>query len=282
MVITAVPTPFTTSGQLDLEALTSILAELNDHVDAVLMAGTTGEFPALADAERLELFAAAKSVLGSERVIAHIGHGSARQVIALGRAAVDVGIERFAILTPYYLPTDDAGVLRWYTNIAEALGDHELFGYVFPERTGVEVGPEIARQILALPGMAGLKLSGSPSDKISDFAAVLGDEQRLYSGNDARMVETLSAGGHGVVSGVSSAFPQLFGALRRSISEERGDIGALSEQVSQVVRFVGPSLPRLLLALRLRTGRGWAGRMSGPLVDQATRDAIRQLVDQHA
>lgn len=280
MLISAVPTPFTEAGDLDLDALTSLLTELNDHVDAVLMAGTTGEFPALDDDERLQVFTTAHSILGSERTIAHIGHASVRQVINLGLAAADAGIERFAILTPYYLPTDAEGIIRWYAEISAALGDHELYGYLFPERTGVEVGPETARQIMELPGMAGLKLSGASSEKISDFAAVLGEGQKLYSGNDGRLLETLAAGGHGVVSGVSSAFPDVFGALRTAIAEERDDTGDLSESVSQVVRLVGPSLSRLLLALRLRTGRDWAGRMSGPAIDQETAALIRRLVHQ--
>ena len=282
MVISAVPTPFTDAGDLDLPALDTILAELDDHLDAVLMAGTTGEFPALSDDERLQLFATASGVLGTDRVIAHIGHGSTRQVIALGQAALDIGITRFAILTPYYLPTDDVGVVSWYERISNAFGDHELYGYLFPERTGVEVAPDTARQILSLPGMAGLKLSGSPSDRIGDYAAVLGEGQRLYSGNDARLLETLAAGGHGVVSGVSSAFPQLFGDLRTAVAEERDDQGKLAESVAEVVRLVGPSLPRLLLAQRLRTGSDWAGRMSGPVIDRETVAWIRQRVTQGA
>ncbi|MGW5359298.1 dihydrodipicolinate synthase family protein [Actinopolymorpha pittospori] len=277
LVITAVPTPFVDDGAIDLRALESLLAELSPQVDGVLMAGTTGEFPALSDDERVRLFEVAVSTLGPARVIGHIGHASGYQVRRLAEASLAVGVRRFALLTPYYLPTDATGVLRWYADVSKDLGEYAIYPYFFPERTGLVVEPDLARDVMALPGMAGLKVSGAAAARIAEYAGVLGANQRLWSGSDGELPSVLGAGGHGVISGVSAAFPDLFGRLRAAVATSQG-LPEVQDDVERAVRLVGPSISRLLLALRLRTGSAWAGRMSGPAVDEETAEAIRAVV----
>lgn len=278
LVITAVPTPFTDDGAVDLGALESLLAELSPRVDGVLMAGTTGEFPALSDDERVRLFEIAVSALGAGRVIAHIGHASGYQVRRLAEASLAVGVRRFALLTPYYLPTDAPGVLRWYADVSRDLDGYEIYPYLFPERTGLVVEPDLVREVMTLPGMAGLKVSGAAAARVADYVGVLGVGQRLWSGSDGELPSLLGAGGHGVISGVSAAFPDLFARLRAAVATAQGSVPEAQNDVEQAVRLVGPSISRLLLALRLRTGSPWAGRMSGPSVDEETVEAIRAAV----
>src|SRR5699024_11778495 len=105
-IITASPIPFTPAGEVDQQTFTASLEAIHPHVDGALIAGTTGEFPALDDAERIALFRRAADVLGADRGIAHLGHGSTRQVLRLAEQAADLGLTRFALLSPYYLPTD--------------------------------------------------------------------------------------------------------------------------------------------------------------------------------
>ena len=104
VVFSAVPTLFGSDGELDLTANRALYAQLAGLVDGLFVAGTTGEFPALDDAERLSLFELALAAAGPDRVIAHIGAPDARHAARLAQAAIGLGATRLAAITPYYLP----------------------------------------------------------------------------------------------------------------------------------------------------------------------------------
>lgn len=281
-IISAVPVPFTTDGGLDLPEFEAALRAIDAHVDGVLIAGTTGEFPALDDSERVELFRQAAAVLGSERVIAHLGHGSTRQVLRLAEATAAEGITRFALLSPYYLPTDDDGVVAFYRALTEAYPHASVYAYLFPERTGMDVSVDVLRRILELPGMVGVKLSGGATTRLSEYAAVLPEGQELYSGDDSTLPFVLAEGGTGIVSGVSSAFPETFSALVRAL--ETGDADAIERAQAAavcVVGLAGPTITRLKAALAARSGAAWASRMALPVVDAELHSQIAAAVAQH-
>jgi 4-hydroxy-tetrahydrodipicolinate synthase len=265
-IISAVPVPFTADGSLDLATYDAAIAAIAPHVGGALVAGTMGEFPALDDDERVELFRRAADLMGTERVIAHLGHGSSRQVLRLAGAVAAIGIRRFALLSPYYLPTDDDGVVQFFRALTEAHPQAEVYAYLFPERTGMDVSPATLGRVLALPGMVGVKLSGVAAARLPEYAAVLGPDHELYSGD------------------VSSAFPETFAALARALdagSSEAPQSTDLQAVVEEIVPLAGSTITRLKAAMSARDGAPWASRMSLPAVDDATRKAIRAAVETH-
>ncbi|WP_277209153.1 dihydrodipicolinate synthase family protein [Isoptericola croceus] len=280
-IISAVPVPFTQAGDLDLATYDAALAAIAPHVGGALVAGTTGEFPALDDGERVELFRRAVEALGPGRVVAHLGHGSTRQVLRLADAVAALGIRRLALLSPYYLPTDDAGVIAFFRALTEAHPQAEVYAYLFPERTGMNVSPTALAAVMRLPGMVGVKLSGGAAARLPEYAAVLAPGQELYSGDDATLPQVLAAGGTGVVSGVSSAFPVTFAALARALDANDPAAEGLQQVVRTIVPLVGPTIPRLKAAMAARDGAAWASRMALPAVDDATLTAIRDAIAAH-
>jgi len=86
-VITAVPTPFTESGDLDLVAARELFGFVARTTGRMFVAGTTGEFPALTDAERLSLIKTALDVAGTRRVLVHVGAADAHRARLLTEAA---------------------------------------------------------------------------------------------------------------------------------------------------------------------------------------------------
>jgi len=280
-IVSAVPVPFLADGTVDGDTFDATLEAIAPHVGGALIAGTTGEFPALEDDERIDLFRRAAAGLGAERVIAHLGHASSRQVLRLADRTAEIGIHRFALLTPYYLPTDDDGVVDFFRALSAARPEAQVYAYLFPERTGLHVEPETLRRIMALPGVVGVKLSGAAAARHADYAAVLEDGQELYSGDDGTLPQVLAAGGTGVVSGVSSAFPETFATLAAALDGQDPDAGRLQDVVRRIVALVGPTVPRLKAALSARSGAEWCSRMSLPAVDEETRSDIRAVVAEH-
>lgn len=281
-VISALPVPFTTEGEVDVAAYEEMLEEVGPYVAGALVAGTTAEFPALEDTERIDLFRRAVTQLGADRVIAHVGHGSTRQVLRMADATTDLGIRRMALLTPYYLPTDDDGVVTFFEALTTAHPEADVYAYLFPERTGMTVGPAALARVMALPGLRGVKLSGGAAAELTTLRGALQDGQELYSGDDSTLPFVLEQGGHGVVSGVSSAFPQVFAALTEAL--DGGDpaaVEAAQQTARKVVGLTGPTISLLKVALRARTGRPWASRMALPGVDDGLRREIESAVERH-
>ena len=83
----AVPTLFDGDGEVDAGANRALYKFVAGLLDGLFVAGTTGEFPALDDAERLSLIELALAEAGPDRVIAHIGAPDARHSARLARAA---------------------------------------------------------------------------------------------------------------------------------------------------------------------------------------------------
>ena len=223
----------------------------------MLVAGTTGEFPALEDAERLSLFELALAEAGPDRVIAHIGAPDARHALRLARAAVALGATRIAAITPYYLPARPDELAGHYRRIRDAVPGPELYAYIFPERTGLAVPPSLFAEVAQAAGLAGAKISGSASADLAGYVAAA-PGLRIFSGNDANPWATMRAGGAGVISGRSSAYPEVYAALCKSTPGS--DPGA-QERLDRIVAL-GASIGRIKHALGVRGLAGTAARMT--------------------
>ena len=257
VVYSAVPTLFGPDGELDPGANRALYRLLTGLVDGMLVAGTTGEFPSLEDAERLSLFELALAEAGPDRVIAHIGAPDARHAIRLARAAVALGATRIAAITPYYLPARPDELAGHYRRIRDAVPGSELYAYIFPERTGLAVAPSLFAEVAQAAGLAGAKISGSASADLAGYVAAA-PGLRIFSGNDANPWATMRAGGAGVISGRSAAYPEVYAALCKSTPGS--DPGA-QERLDRIVAL-GASIGRIKHALGVRGLAGTAARMT--------------------
>jgi 4-hydroxy-tetrahydrodipicolinate synthase len=257
VVYSAVPTLFGPDGELDPGGNRALYRLIAGLVDGMLVAGTTGEFPALEDAERLSLFELALAEAGPARVIAHIGAPDTRHAIRLARAAVALGATRLAAITPYYLPARPDELAGHYRRIRDAVPDPDIYAYIFPERTGLAVPPPLFAEVAQAAGLAGAKISGSASADLAGYVAAA-PGLRIFSGNDANPWATMRAGGAGVISGRSAAYPEVYAALVKSTPES--DPGA-QERLDRIVAL-GASIGRIKHALGVRGLAGTAARMT--------------------
>ncbi|CAM03873.1 4-hydroxy-tetrahydrodipicolinate synthase [Saccharopolyspora erythraea NRRL 2338] len=280
-VITAVTTPFQPDGDLDLAAARQLYRFAGQHTGQLLVGGTTGEFPALTIDERMSLLDAALEVAGAEGVIAHVGTADAHNAAQLTRASVRAGARRLAALTPYYLPATPEELHAYFGAVRDAAGDAEIFAYLFPERTGLEVSPELCAELAAAHGLAGVKLSGAASRRVREHVAAAPEGFEVYSGNDRELGGVLAAGGEGTVSGCSAALPEPFLELAEAIRTGR-DTGEVQQRVDRVVAALGPSIGRIKCAQRLRGLPAGESRMTVADPDAETESLIKDLVAENA
>jgi 4-hydroxy-tetrahydrodipicolinate synthase len=261
VVFSAVPTLFTGDGEVDHGANRELYKLVAGLVDGLFVAGTTGEFPALDDAERLSLFELAIAEAGPDRVIAHVGAPDARHAGRLARAAAGLGISRIAAITPYYLPARDDELVTHYCRIRDAAPGPELYAYLFPERTCLRVPPPLFARVAAAVGLAGAKVSGSAAADLGGYLEAA-PGARIFSGDDSDPAATMRAGGAGLVSGRSAAYPEVYAALIAAL--DGGDSDAAARHQGRLGRIValGASVGRLKHALHLRGIGGTAARMT--------------------
>jgi 4-hydroxy-tetrahydrodipicolinate synthase len=305
VVFSAVPTLFDGDGELDLDANRALYKFAAGQLDGLFVAGTTGEFPALDDAERLSLFELALAVAGPYRVIAHVGAPDARHAGRLARAAVALGVSRIAAITPYYLPARHDELTAHYRHIRDAAPDSELYAYIFPERTCLHVPPALFAQVAAAAGLAGAKVSGSAAAELAGYVAAA-PGLRIFSGDDSNPAAAMRAGGAGVISGRSSAYPEVYAALtaahradaahgagpagvtqpERCGSEtaitvtlpQRSDGAGQQQQTLDRIVALGASIGRIKHALQLRGFGRSTARMTVDPPDPETADAIAAQV----
>ena len=269
VVFSAVPALFGVTGELDLDANRALYKLVAGLVDGLFVAGTTGEFPALEDEERLALFELALAEAGPDRVIAHIGAPDARHASRLADAAVALGARRIAAITPYYLPARPDELANHYGHIRAAVPGPELYAYIFPERTGLHVPPPVFAQVADVAGLAGAKVSGSASAELAGYVAAA-PGLAIFSGNDANPAAAMRAGAAGVISGRSSAYPEVYAALRDETRRHRPEE---QERLDRIVAL-GASIGRIKHALAERGLAGPTARMTVDPPDQATAAAI--------
>lgn len=262
-LISAVPTLFDTDGTVDLAANRALYMHVSGLLDGLLVAGTTGEFPALSDDERLSLATAALDVAGPSRVIVHVGAPSAFQAARLARAAVSLGATRLAAITPYYLPVRPDDLAPYYRAVRAAAPAATLYAYIFPERTGVHVPATLFATMAGQAGLAGAKISGSASDLVSSYVAAAPGLE-FYCGDDSAPARSMAAGAAGVISGRSSAYPEAYASGGQ-------------ERIDEIVAL-GASIGRIKHALRLRGFGSGTARMPADPPDEATAEAIAALV----
>jgi 4-hydroxy-tetrahydrodipicolinate synthase len=268
VVFSAVPTLFGHEGELDPEANRALYKFAGALVDGLFVAGTTGEFPALDDTERLSLFELALAEAGPDRVIAHIGAPDARHAIRLARAAVALGATSIAAITPYYLGARPDELISHYARIRDAVPDPAFYAYIFPERTGLRVSPALFARAAQAAGLAGAKVSGSAAAELAGYVAAA-PGLRIFSGDDAHPAATMRAGGAGVISGRSSAYPEVYAALRADPD---------AQAVLDRIVALGASIGRLKYALRLRGVGTSVARMAVDAPDPETAAAIAAQV----
>ena len=219
---TALVTPFR-NGALDKPAFLRLLhRQIDGGVDALVVAGTTGESPTLTDSEKKWLFTAAVKEAAATRtdrkaspkIIAGTGSNNTRRAAELSRMAEDCGCDGLLVVTPYYNKASEEGLISHYEAVAHATS-LPLIAYHVPSRTGCKMSPNACRRLAEIPTVAGLKDATGDLSFTARVAALSGDGLPLYAGNDDLTLPVLSLGGHGVISVVSNLCPEAVTSLCR-------------------------------------------------------------------
>lgn len=198
-VLTAMVTPFTPDGELDLAAtgeLASDLVALGN--DGLVVNGTTGESATTTDEEKdLVVRAVLEAVGDRAHVVAGIGTSDTRHTIELGAAAVKAGAHGVLVVTPYYNKPPQAGLLAHFTAVCDAVELPAVL-YDIPARAGVPIATDTLLRLAEHPRVVGVK--DAKGDLFATQRVLAATDLAYYSGDDLLNLPLLAVGAVGVVS----------------------------------------------------------------------------------
>jgi 2-keto-3-deoxy-L-arabinonate dehydratase len=126
-VVPIAPTPFTESGEVDLDGQRRVLdCMIDQRVDGICILANYSEQFLLSDAERDTLLELCLShVAGRVPVVVTCSHFSTRIVVERARKAKAAGASLLMLMPPYHgasLRADENGIVQHFAQVAEAAG----------------------------------------------------------------------------------------------------------------------------------------------------------------
>ena len=282
-VVTAMVTPFTATGALDLDAAAALARYLTDHgSDGLVVAGTTGEGPVLDDDERLDLVRAVSEAV-TVPVVAGTGTNDTRHSVTLTARAAEAGAAGVLVVTPYYNRPSQAGIAAHVRAVAAATALPVLV-YDIPVRTGRKIEHDTMLELAqTVPNVVGVKDAAGDAPGAARLVAEAPAAFELYSGDDAMTLPLLAVGAVGVVSVAAHWVGEELAAMIAAFGKgdtagARAHNGAICDAVSFQSR---PDAPNPVPAKAMCRAMGLAvGQCRLPMGDAPAGldDAARQLV----
>jgi 4-hydroxy-tetrahydrodipicolinate synthase len=221
-VLTAMVTPFTREGELDLDGAQKVASHLVDQGnDGLVISGTTGESPTTTVEEDGRLLSAVLEAVGNRAtVVAGVGTNDTRHSVELAQQARKAGAHGLLLVTPYYSKPPQSGIITHVNEVARAGEDTPVLLYDIPGRTGVAIAESTYVELTKTPQVVAVK------DAVGDLerGAWLMRETgiKVYSGDDALNLAWLAIGASGVVSVVGHAAARSYADMVAAV--DAGDL----------------------------------------------------------
>jgi 4-hydroxy-2-oxoglutarate aldolase len=203
-VICPVVTPFNRRGGLDEGSFRENLDRLRGMgLAGILVAGSTGEAPYLAERERLRLVELAREMVSApEILLAGTGLESTSATVELSREAVARGADALLVLTPNYYKArmDTAALVAYYRTVAAGVTRPVLI-YSIPQFTGLTVDAATIGKLSRVPNIAGLKESSGKMEFVNSVLRKVRPGFRVLVGAVSIFYDALCAGAVGGVLG---------------------------------------------------------------------------------
>ena len=251
--------PMGLDGHIDTLATAALLRYLLDGgIDAILIAGTTGEFPCLSDVAWNELVAEALAGIGGAVPAAvNVSHCSLRIAADRARHAASLGATHVASTPPYYVPLTGEALVRFYYLLADA-SPVPVVLYNIPQYTQSDLTAALPR-IAAHPNIVGIKDSSGLYEGMAAIPQRTGRSFIRLAGTDVLLPAAIAQGLDGVVPGLANVVPGLYHSWWKAL--QAGDTGTAQRAEAAIRRLTGlyevipgtaPHMHLYRYALRLR------------------------------
>ncbi len=272
--IVALITPMAASGEVDWEALESLIGwHLDNGTNGIVPVGTTGESATLTVDEHLEVVRRTVEVVGGRiPVIAGTGANATAEAIYLTQEAERLGVDACLLVTPYYNRPTQEGLVHHYSAIAEATSKPLLL-YNVPARTACDMQAETVARLAPIPNIIGIKEACGDPERVSAIRDLVPDNFAILSGEDAQTLRMMEYGAVGTISVTANVLPRRMSEFCRAYLD--GDI----DRARRLDEALQP-IHEILFVESNPTPAKWALYEMGK-VDKGIRLPLLELSEQH-
>ena len=256
--------------------------------DGLFVAASTGELPLLDQDERRALIAAARAGCPRDKTLyAGVSGMGVKQSIRYARDAAAEGADAAVIMAPFFIRLDQAELLRFATEIADASPLPVCLYHHLRMPTGFEVAT-VAR-LAEHPNIVALKDTSADEQRIGALlAAVSGTKLQVLQGSENLIHQTMQSGGQGCVTALAGIAPEWHRDLLAAC--RRGDDAEAARQQERITalwkmfllegtkRSFGHFLFTLKLAARMR---GWIGSAASMVPGFEADAAFERAIEEH-
>ena len=221
-IFPAALTMFDRENRLDEEATARHWDWLiRQGADGLVIAGTSGEFIALENHERVRLFRLAAQVAGGRvPLIFGSGHYSTRLTIEMSVEAEKCGADAIIVILPYYQRPPKPAVIRHYRDVRAAV-DLPVMLYNNPANSAcVDLNPREVAQLVDEDVLHMVKSTYESVVPVHDLAYLAGDKLAIFYGSFQAALEAFAAGAHGWISGVLNVAPKAARAMYDAVARD--------------------------------------------------------------
>jgi len=263
-LIAAPIVPLNASGEPDFEALEGLIEYLLDRgAEGICIGGATSEYPHFDLEERKSLITkAARRTHGRGALLSAVGSSSLRNVVALARHSLDAGARALLLPAPHFFRYDQGDLESFCREVCRSVPAPYLL-YNLPAFTsGFELGTTL-RLLSEDIGIVGLKDSSGDRGAIRPLAKARGAREiSLFAGSDHLILEALSAGWDGAISGNINLCPELYAAFFRCFRTGRQE-GV--RRCQEAIVTIGDRVREMPFPWAVRSGLEIRGIRVGPL-----------------
>jgi len=198
-ICTALVTPFNKDLSIDFNSFAKLIEyQIESKVGALLFMGTTGEASTLTITEKKQIAEFAIKIVNKRvPIIIGVGGNNPAGIIEFGKWLPRC-IDGVLLSNPYYNKTTDAGLVKFFHDIANEI-KLPVIAYNVPGRTGQNITPAVFAKTCENPWIVGIKEASGNMTQIMETMRQC-PNVAVYSGDDALTLPTMAVGGAGVIS----------------------------------------------------------------------------------
>jgi 4-hydroxy-tetrahydrodipicolinate synthase len=236
-VYVPVVTPFDGDDGVGTAALTAVIEHVLDAgVRGIVSCGTTGEYYAMTEAERIDVMAHTRAIAtGRAQLVAGCNAGSTRMATALARAAGDMGYDALMLAAP---PTSLPGaheLAAHFVAIAEASGLPTIL-YNYPARSGVEIGLACLDELADHPLIVGIKESSGDFSRFLALRDRYAGRITIMCGSDDQAADYFYWGVRSWLAGTANVLPREHVEILNAANS--GDLAGARKRFEQILPWV--------------------------------------------
>lgn len=211
---TALVTPFTADGAVDLDAVRRLaIRQIESGIDMLVPCGTTGEAVTVDENEyRQILETVVEAAAGRVPVIAGAGSNATVAAIRTAQIAVSCGVDGVLIVGPYYNKPTQEGYYQHFMAVADAV-ECGVVLYNVPGRTGGNITAETQLRIAEHGRVIATKEASANFSQIYDILRGRPEGFAVLSGDDDLVLAQIAIGMDGIISVAANEVPDAFARM---------------------------------------------------------------------